>query len=286
MDERSVSRAATRLGLKQPTVSRMLGKLRNYFRDPLMLWAGGHMVPTPRALQLEGDVLQLIAMMERIASPAQPFDPSSSEITFKLVATGPLENIFLAKVMSAIAARAPAVCVEIRPPNRFQDTGAVEKGQIDFMVGWNLMAAPTLRSRLLYTDKIVCIARADHPDIGESLSYEKYLELAQVQFDIPGRTTTGQLLQERLARAGRQLNIRFRVQNHLTVADVVANSNMIATLSHRYARSFLTQFPLKILELPIRLPPIQNRIFWHERMQSDLASRWFRQLAADVAKKM
>jgi DNA-binding transcriptional LysR family regulator len=76
------------------------------------------------------------------------------------------------------------------------------------------------------------------------------------------------------------------VQNHLTVANMVANSNMIATLPNRLVRSFLTQFPLKILELPIRLPPVQNRIFWHERMQSDHASRWFRQLTADVAKTM
>jgi DNA-binding transcriptional LysR family regulator len=69
MDERSVSRAAFQLGLKQPAMSRMLAKLRTDFGDALLVWAGGHMVPTPRALQLEGDIRQVIATMERISRP-------------------------------------------------------------------------------------------------------------------------------------------------------------------------------------------------------------------------
>jgi hypothetical protein len=67
-----------------------------------------------------------------------------------------------------------------------------------------------------------CIAGADHPDIGESPIYEKYVELAQVQYEIPGRTTAVRPLQDRLAHSGRQLNVRLRVQNFLTVAEVVA----------------------------------------------------------------
>jgi DNA-binding transcriptional LysR family regulator len=83
MDERSVSHAAFRLGVKQPTMSRMLAKLRTYFGDSLLVWAGGHMVPTPRALLLEVDIRQVLATMERISSPAQSFDPASSELRAK-----------------------------------------------------------------------------------------------------------------------------------------------------------------------------------------------------------
>src|ERR1700676_1010154 len=134
MDEKSVSRAASRLGLKQPTMSRMLGKLRKYFGDPLLVWAGGHMVPTPRALQGEGDVRQLVAMVERIRSPVQGCDPNLGNATFKIVTTANLENTFLSKVISAVAARAPGVCVEIHRPDRFEDMDALEKGQDDFMI--------------------------------------------------------------------------------------------------------------------------------------------------------
>jgi DNA-binding transcriptional LysR family regulator len=82
------------------------------------------MVPTPRALVLDNEVRQILATMERISSPVQSFNPISSKFTFKLVATGYVENMFLGKVMAAIAARAPGIQVEVRPPDRFHDTSA------------------------------------------------------------------------------------------------------------------------------------------------------------------
>lgn len=288
MGERSVSRAAARLGMKQPTMSRTLAKLRRYFDDPLLVWAGGHMVPTPRALALEAEIGQVLATMKRLAAPSAPaFDPASSETTIRLVATGYLENLFLAKVMSEVATRAPKMQIDIRPPDHVRDLSALESGDIDFLVGWNMKPAPILRSRLLFTDKLVCIARSDHPELRNAgLTYEKYVSLPQVQYEIPGKTTTGQLLEERLSRDGYRHNLIFRVQNFVTVAEVVANTNLIATLSERFARRFLEHYPLRIMELPIRLPPMRNCAFWHERMQSDPRSRWFRGILAEIARSM
>lgn len=45
-EERSVSRAADRLGLTQPAVSHALGKLRVLFQDDLFVRAGPVMAPT------------------------------------------------------------------------------------------------------------------------------------------------------------------------------------------------------------------------------------------------
>jgi DNA-binding transcriptional LysR family regulator len=287
MDERSVSRASARLGVKQPTMSRTLAKLRLYFDDPLLVWAGGHMVPTPRAMALEGEIAQVLATMGRLSSSSASFEPASSETTLRLVATGYLENLFLTKVVSEVAVRAPKMQIEIRPPDHLRDVGALESGEIDFLVGWNMKAAPTLRSRLLFMDKLVCIARRDHPALRNGgLTYEKYVSIPHVQYDIPGKTTTGQLLEKRLSRDGYRHNVKFRVQNFVTVAEVVANTNLISTLSERYAARFLERYPLRILELPIRLPPMRNAAFWHQRMQSDPRSRWFRGILVEVAKLM
>jgi DNA-binding transcriptional LysR family regulator len=286
MEERSVSRAAFRLGVKQPMMSRMLAKLRAYFEDSLLVWSGGHMVPTPRALVLDNEVRAILATMARISSPVQSFDPLSSRFTFKLVATGHLESTLLASVMAVIAARAPGIQVEVRPPDRFHDTSALEKGEIDFLVGWTVPPTPSLRSRLLFTDKLVCIARAGHPELRDgNLTYEKYVNLDHVQFDIRGRTTTELLLHDCLAKNGHQAKVKFRVQNFLTVAEIVANSDLIATVSNRFAITALTQFSLKAFEPPVRLPPMQNRVFWHERMHADPCSSWFRKLLADTAKR-
>lgn len=52
LDERSVTRAATRLSLTQPMVSGMLTRLREAFNDPLFIRAPHGMVPTLRAQAL------------------------------------------------------------------------------------------------------------------------------------------------------------------------------------------------------------------------------------------
>src|ERR1700691_2488396 len=88
MEERSVSRAAIRLSIGQSRMSRQLAQLRTYFADPLLVWAGGSMVPTPRALSLIGDIRRVVETMERISSPAQNFDPSTINTTMVLVTSG------------------------------------------------------------------------------------------------------------------------------------------------------------------------------------------------------
>lgn len=286
MDERSVSRAASRLGVRQSSMSRRLAHLRAYFADPLLVWAGGSMVPTPRALSLKSEIHHVVETMERLSTSAQSFDPVSTECTVVLAATGYMEHVFLGDVMKTVAARAARMEVRIRLPDRLGDVSAMGRGEIDFLVGWMTTPAPTLRSRLLFRDKLVCIARRAHPRLREddSLTYEKYVELPHVQYDIPGKTTTERLLQERLSRDGHQQNIRYHVQNPLTVAHIVADSDLIATVPGRFANRCLEQYPLQIFDLPFSLPAMQNRVYWHECMHSDEHNRWFRGLLAESAK--
>ena len=50
--ERSVTRAAKRLGLSQPAASNALRRLRDLLDDPVLVRAGSSMVPTERALDV------------------------------------------------------------------------------------------------------------------------------------------------------------------------------------------------------------------------------------------
>lgn len=52
IQERNVTRAATRLSIGQPAVSGALRRLRVLFNDPLFKHIGREMRPTPRALSV------------------------------------------------------------------------------------------------------------------------------------------------------------------------------------------------------------------------------------------
>jgi DNA-binding transcriptional LysR family regulator len=284
MEQRSVSRAAAELGISQPTMSRLLKRLRVYLNDALLIWSGGHMVPTPRALILEPEIRQVVDTLDRISESPEAFDPTNSTATIVLAAAGHLETILLAQVMTLVAREAPRMSLEVRAPNRHQDISALERGKLDFIVGWSVDPMPTLRSRFLFSDKLVCIARRGHPALlGGKLTYLQYVTLPQVQLDFPGRTTSDLVLQQSLARSGDKLKIQFRVQSSQTLTEIVANSNLIATLPNRFARRFLAQHALVIFDLPLKMPTMQNKAFWHERMHSDPKSRWFRKRLAEIS---
>jgi DNA-binding transcriptional LysR family regulator len=60
MDERSVSRTATRLNRSRYGIDSALQQLRGIFGDPLLLKDRQRMVPTERALHLEASLRRLL----------------------------------------------------------------------------------------------------------------------------------------------------------------------------------------------------------------------------------
>src|SRR6476646_10691492 len=81
LDERSVTRAAARLGYTQPTISGMLARLRDLFGDPLFVRAQRGLLATPRALALAVPLKQLLAASQHLVA-RDAFDPARAEATF------------------------------------------------------------------------------------------------------------------------------------------------------------------------------------------------------------
>src|ERR1700680_4247543 len=88
MVERSVTRAAERLGRTQSAVSLSLSRLRAQFGDPLLIKGGVRMQPTAFALDLIEQARPMLGGIERVLSPRHVFDPASSQRGFRVVRPG------------------------------------------------------------------------------------------------------------------------------------------------------------------------------------------------------
>ena len=75
MTERSVTRAAERLGRTQSAVSHSLSRLREQFGDPLLTKGGARMQPTALALDLIEQARPMLGGIQRVLSPQHVFDP-------------------------------------------------------------------------------------------------------------------------------------------------------------------------------------------------------------------
>lgn len=78
LEERSVTRAAERLFITQPAMSKTLQRLRDLFGDPLFTRTAHGLVPTPKAVDLQQP---LIAVLEQLESTIfeKDFEPAHAE---------------------------------------------------------------------------------------------------------------------------------------------------------------------------------------------------------------
>src|SRR6185295_3297312 len=83
MEERSVTRAARRIGLSQPAMSNALTRLRRTFDDPLLVRTPGGMSPTPGAQTLIESVRAALSHLRAALDKKPAFNPAASKRAFR-----------------------------------------------------------------------------------------------------------------------------------------------------------------------------------------------------------
>src|ERR1700754_5216533 len=112
--EGSVSRAAERVGLTQPSVSHGLARLRTLFRDPLFFRVRGGVAPTPIARRIAPAIAEALRAVQSALDGVVGFEPATADPTFRIHMSDLGEMIFLPPLMRAIRERAPHVAIETR----------------------------------------------------------------------------------------------------------------------------------------------------------------------------
>lgn len=284
MTERSVSRAALKLGLSQPAASHALARLRRLFDDPLLLKGHGHMTPTARALELEAEVRALLAGAERLVSRPAEFVPASTRARFVVMTPEFVEYLLAPPLVAHLEAHAPGIDIAFRTSDPEHAPDWFENGEIDIRLGWLPDPPPLLRVKLLFRDPLVCIARRGHPRLKNRITTEQYLESAHIRVEQPRTRVSTGAIDAAVAALGGRLRIALQVQNAFALANAVTQSGMISTVPERLARVMAAHHPLQILPLPLDVPDVRIAMYWHERTHKQPAHRWFRQLLAETAR--
>lgn len=275
--EHSLTRAADQLDTSQPTVSKVLARLRGQFGDPLFVRDGQTMRPTPRALEIAGPLRALLQAADGIRRPLRgPFDPATSERTFRLLLSDVGMLWFLPPLAAHLAQAAPRATVEAVPLDARQFAARLAAGDADLALGAYPNAPRGLRRQLLYIDKWVCIARPEHPELRRLRSAAGFREARHIlvaasgtghgAHDVAQRTLEGAIAADR---------ILLRLPSFVAAALVASRSDGVAIVPANLARA-LTGLRLAAFRPPIAIPPIEVSQYWHERFQRDPGHRWLR----------
>lgn len=285
VQESSVSRAAAKLNLSQPTLSHALSQLRELFDDPLLVRTGGRMAPTARCLELADEVRELLARFDRLTSWVGPFDPASARLKMTIMAPEFATDVLAPSFIDEVRRRSPLTEIEFITTDPIEALSLLEQGAIDFRLGWWPQPAPALRRKLLWTDSMCCILRKGHPLLGGALTKEAYLDAVHVRVRRPGRSYSMASIDDAASQLGEKLHVGAWVQNAHTLASVVAETDMVGTLSRRLAKRLAHQSNVQ-RDLPLDVPKLKVALYWHERTHSSAAHRWLRTLLFDVAGKL
>ena len=273
LQERSVTRAAERLGTTQSTLSTALGRLRKVLGDPILVRAPGGMTPTPRALALEGPLRESLAGLNRILQAPQTFDPLHTTRTFTIAATDYTQFVVIGPLLRRLQQEAPRLRLEVAPLEGHFPWEKLAEGEVDLVLAGATRAPEGLQSRALFRDEAVCVVRKDHPALTAPFSLASYLALSHVEVHSVGGIT---LAEQALARLDKQRHLSLIVPQFMVAPFLVLQTELCFTLARRLAEPLAAWMPLEMLPLPFETPPIAVRAYWHRRAQDDPAHRWLR----------
>ena len=277
--ERSVTRAAGRVGLSQPAVSNALARLRALLGDPLLVRTGRGMEPTARALELSGPIQQALEGIRRALTPSASFEPERSPYTFRVRSADNLELSLLPRLLERLGRTAPLVDIVV---DRVGDTTEqdLRTGRIDLYLGSWFNVPSRLEQYLLQHETFACIARKGHPAIKSRLTLKAYMRAGHVLVEAGDRPSS--VVDTVLADQGLGRRVVLRTPHFLVAPLMVARTDLIATLPRSVATTYAQFLPLNVFDPPLDAPGFPIQMVWHRRTHEQAPHRWLRRLIMDL----
>jgi DNA-binding transcriptional LysR family regulator len=276
LTERSVTRAAVSLHRSQPALSASLKRLRNQFRDDLLIRVGNGHELTPLAVQLKPRVAMVLSELERLFATRTRFDPSTCTREF-VVRTTDYGAVMLGRAIAdELAAAAPGATLRFLPLTdadladpadalRLLDGFVVPHGVLD-----------DLPHTDAYGDRWVLLVDGANRAVGDAVGLD---ELGRLEWVLPFHHRTSRVPAVRqLQLLGTPLRVAVSVDGFLALPAHLTGTERITVIQSRLATRIAPPPAFRVLECPFDAVPITEALWWHPTLELDPGHRWFRSL--------
>jgi DNA-binding transcriptional LysR family regulator len=279
--EQNVTRAAERLHLSQPAVSAQLSRLRDVFRDQLLVPSQRGMTPTAKALELLNPLRESLDLVRSTVSSHQDFDPASAQLTVSIACTDYLQAFVISSLMTELRKSAPGIRVALRSLSIAQLDQQLSRGEVDIALMTPQAAPHNLRTRHLFEERYLLIGRRDHPHLREGMTIEEFAALEHVVVSLRGGDFSTPV-DDVLADLGCSRKVVLSAASFLLVPEVVAQSDFVALVPSRLVQG--RDSALFVTDPPFPVEGFSVGMVWHERDHANNSQRWVRDLLFDLVR--
>jgi DNA-binding transcriptional LysR family regulator len=285
LTERNVTRAGNRLNLSQSAMSGALARLRHYFHDELLVPVGRQMVLTPVAEGLVTPVRDILLQIRGTLGSKPRFEPSTATRHLSLAVSDYVTEILMADVLRAARCEAPHITFELRPVGRRAGED-LEAGELDFLIAPEDYVQSTQPTEVLFEDTYTCVVWDGNTAIGKTMTLEQYLELGHVVVNVAANEPPSNYDEQFLRRSNLKRRVEVMVPTFSLAPQLVVGTDRVATITTRLAAKCARILPLRLLPLPIAMPPMVEMLQWHKVHEYDTAHDWFRGLLKKVVQTL
>jgi DNA-binding transcriptional LysR family regulator len=137
----------------------------------------------------------------------------------------------------------------------------------------------------LFEDTWVCVVSSSHPSVGDRLTVDEFLALPHLAFSVSG-SGHGSVAEDHLARKGYERKVVASTESLATAPFLVRGTPLVTLVPKRLAERLRQAADIKLVESPVALPPLLEKLVWSPRFTASAAHVWMRAELVELAKRL
>ena len=277
---RHVTRAAEEVGLSQPAMSHMLGRLRDVLDDELLVRGPSGLARTARAEELAPRVAAVLNAARGIYRPT-PFDIAKVRRVLRVVGCDLHSVLFGPDLMARIGTEAPGIELSIENYSR-NVFRRLEEGLVDLVFAdAETPVPPGVVSTTIGEDRYALVMREKHPAASRKWTVGDYAKWDSVVVSIFGDGQSD--VDARLAKAGVVRRIGLSTPHFMAALAAVSATDMVANTSQLFASRYAKVYRLRVRDTPFPEIRFTSTIMGSALRMNDPVNRWFCALVKEVS---
>ncbi|KXV76254.1 MULTISPECIES: LysR family transcriptional regulator [Acetobacter] len=285
-EEESVSRAARRMKVSEPAMSRQLAKLRTTFADPILVQAGRRMIPSAFATGVLSQVQDLVHSADSLLETRALANLANMAPTFTIRANDLVVAALALPLLKALKQECPRCEVIWAPELDAAASDPLRDGGIDLYLGATDLMKPEIRRQTVLRDHMQGLVRKDHPILAAPITPQSMVLYDYISVSRRGRARgpIDWMLQN---QHGLTRRIAMVVPTYHCMVESMKETDLILPLPGLVINHIsLKALGLASFEFPLSLPSVEAFQAWHPRRDTDPVHRWLRETLFRVSRKV